>query len=296
MSKAKMAFRTVLRRYYILSKPGIVYANIITATAGYLYASQFDIDVLTFVSLLIGLSLLIAGACAFNNYLDRGIDASMQRTKKRGLVTGELRGWQALTYAATTSTGGLLLLALTQNRLTVLLAGIAFIDYVILYGWSKRKTVHGTLVGTISGSIPLVAGYTAATGQFDIDAWLLLALMTAWQMAHFYAIALYRLKDYQAASIPVMPAVHGVKTTKLQALAYMVIFMVAALGLAIFGDLGAVGGSILVLLGIWWFVKALRTYRSASSEVWGRQVFLTSLIVMLGMSAVLAIGPVVANL
>ncbi|HEY1063822.1 MAG TPA: heme o synthase [Candidatus Saccharimonadales bacterium] len=287
-----MDFKARLRRYYILSKPGIVYANIITAIAGYLYASQFDIAVSTLAGLIVGFTSLIAGACAYNNYLDRNIDSHMQRTQKRGLVTGELTARQALAYATIATSGGTLLLAVTQNSLTLLLAVIAFVDYVILYGWTKRTTVHGTLVGTISGSIPLVAGYTSVTGRLDLEAWLLLILMTAWQMAHFYAIALYRLKDYKAAHIPVMPAVYGAAVTKPQTIVYILVFIGAAVSLVLFGQLGLVAGAVLAGAGGWWLVKALKNYRTAASDAWGRTVFLSSLTVMIGMSFCLAIGPV----
>lgn len=294
MSKARMDFKARLKHYYILSKPGIVRANVITATAGYLYASQFDIDWLVLAGLLAGLTALIAGACAYNNYLDRGIDARMQRTNKRGLVTGDLTVTQALTYATLTTAGGLLLLALSQNTLTLVLALIAFVDYVVLYGWSKRRSVHGTLVGTLSGSIPLVAGYTAFTGRFDIDAWLLLALMTAWQMAHFYAIALYRLKDYKQARIPVMPAVHGAAATKPQIVLYIVLFLGAAGALAVDGGLGWLGGLVLLALGLYWLIVTLASYRTLGAEQWGKKVFLVSLVVMLGMSLSLAGGPLLS--
>ncbi|MDB5169706.1 MAG: ctaB [Candidatus Saccharibacteria bacterium] len=286
-----MDYKASLRRYYVLSKPGIVYANVLTAAAGYLYASVFDIDFTVLVGLVAGMALLIAGACAYNNYLDRGIDAVMARTLKRGLVTGDIASWKALLYATITASGGLALLTLTQNGLTTWLAVIAFVDYVILYGIGKRKTVHGTLVGCIAGSIPLVAGYTAVVGRIDAQAWLLFFLMVAWQMAHFYSIALYRVKDYKAAKIPVMPAVYGATATKLQAVLYMALFIALAICLIIFGDIGWLAGGLLVILGGIWLAKALRSYRVLQPAAWGRQSFLFSLIVVLTMSFSLAVGP-----
>lgn len=286
-----MGYKATLRRYYLLSKPGIIRANVLSAVAGYLYASVFHIEALTLIGLLTGTTMVIAGACAYNNYFDRGIDAHMQRTSKRGLVTGDISVAKALWYATTMTVIGLLVLAATQNLLTVLLIIVAFVDYVALYGWSKRKSVHGTLVGCISGALPLVAGYTAVTNQFDIQAWLLFALMTAWQMAHFYAIALHRLEDYKAAKIPVMPAVYGEATTKLQTVLYIVAFIVLTGCLAVWGDLGIVGGVLLGGLGVWWLSRALRLYHSTPSNTWGLQVFIASLVVITGMSITLAFGP-----
>jgi len=289
-----MAFKRQLRNYYILSKPGIIYANILTALAGFLFASKFQGAPSTLLGLIGGLTLVIAGACAYNNYLDRGIDSHMSRTKRRSLVTGDLSNKQALVFATAVTLLGALLLLLTQNAVTVLLAAIAFVDYVVVYGWSKRKSVHGTLVGCVSGAIPLVAGYTAVTGSFDVTAGLLFALMVAWQMVHFYGIALYRLEDYMAAGIPVMPAVHGAKTTQYQSVAYIIMFLLISLLLVARGDVGAIAGGALTVLAAVWLYRALRSYSLVTATVWGKQTFIFSLNVMLAMSVLLSVGRLVA--
>jgi protoheme IX farnesyltransferase len=289
-----MDYKAALQRYYRLSKPGIVYANTMTAAAGYLYASELHISWMTLIGLVVGIAALISGACAYNNYIDRHIDAVMRRTKKRGLVTGDITGRAALVYATAMTIGSLALLAVSQNRLVVVLSLIAFIDYVVLYGWSKRHTVHGTLVGTICGSLPIVIGYVAVTGRLDTEAWLLFGLMVAWQMAHFYAIALYRTDDYRQAGIPVMPVVYGAATTKLQTVAYIALFIVLSACLFAYGNIGVVAGLVLGVLGVWWLVKALIGYRMAAPDAWGKQVFFASLTVLLGMSLCLVIGPIIS--
>jgi heme o synthase len=290
MSRAKTASKDRLRAYYQLSKPGIVYGNLISAVAGYLLASAFNITWSVLLGLVVGMGLVIAAACTSNNYMDQRIDVVMQRTRKRPLITGLLTGRQALTYGVLAFCIGLLILLCTQNTLTNVLIVIAFIDYVFLYGYSKRASVHGTLVGTISGSLPLVAGYTAVTNSLDGGALLLFLLMATWQMAHFYGIALYRLADYKAAHIPVMPAVRGVETTIWQVLAYIGLFVVSGLLLLMFGYVGVVPGILLLVLGIVWLWRAAAARQRLEAVAWGQQVFLFSLIVMVGMSAVLAVG------
>lgn len=289
--KAKTDSNRGWRRYYALSKPGIIYANVMTAAAGYFFASEFKIDVATMLGLLVGMALIIASACAANNYLDQGVDARMQRTNRRALVTGTLSGHAVIAYAVVTVCAGAVLLALTQNRLTLLLVAIAYVDYVVLYGIGKRKSVHGTLVGAVSGSLPLVAGYTAVHGQLNTTAWLLFALMTAWQMAHFYGIALYRRKDYAAASIPVMPVVYGTRATKLQIVGYMAAYILVGGWLTLGAYIGVIGGIVLVASGAWWLVRNVRRF-AEEPAVWGRQVFISSLSVVLAMSLALALGPV----
>lgn len=290
MFKDKMDFKAAFRRYYVFSKPGIVYANTLTAIAGYLFASAFDIDFVVLLGLVAGIALLIAGACAYNNYLDRGIDAVMERTKKRGTVTGEISTSAALLYATTMTITGLGLLALTQNTITLVLSVTALFAYVVLYGIGKRKTVHGTLIGCISGALPLVIGYTAYTSRVDVVAVLLFALMTAWQMAHFYGIALYRLDDYKSAKIPVMPAVYGVKTTKIQVLLYIVLFIAITICLIFVSEIGVIAGGVLAVLGVVWLVRVIRAYNLPAAK-WGLKAFLFSLTVMLAMCASLSAGP-----
>jgi len=280
----------VFKKYYHLSKPGIIYGNLLTAVAGYLFASAWHIKWGTFVGLLAGLALVIAGACAWNNYLDRKLDKAMERTAKRELVTGTISGHAARLYASIMFIIGMIILVRTQNALTTILALIAFVDYVILYGWSKRKSVHGTLVGTISGSIPLIAGYTAVVNKLDVTALLLFVLMAAWQMAHFYGIALRRLKDYKAAKVPVLPAVRGVPETINQTLSYMALFVASSLALLATDALNLVTGILLLITGIVWFVPAWRHRASKKSETWGKLVFINSLLVMLVMCVCLAFG------
>lgn len=286
MSKAKTAFKS----YYHLSKPGIIRGNLIAAVAGYLFASAWSIDWTVFVGLVTGLALTIAGACATNNYLDRDIDAKMKRTTKRALVRGDLSSAQAITYAVITTLVGIGTLAVSQNTLTTTLAAFAWFAYVVLYGYAKRVTVHGTLVGCISGSIPLVAGYTAFMGQFDFIALQLTALMTTWQMAHFYGIALYRLQDYKSANIPVMPAVYGQRVTKWQVLGYIALFNAVVVWMAITQSLQLVAASVLLVIAASWCMRAVLSWQKAGHE-WGKSVFLHSLIVMLAMSLVLVANP-----
>lgn len=286
-----MAYKDTVSAYYVLSKPGIVYANVLTAVAGYLFASAFHIQWLVFLGLIIGMTALIAGACAYNNYLDRDIDTRMARTKKRPSVTGRITAAQLLIFATLMTMGGFAVLAVSQNRLTLLLTVIALIDYVILYGIAKRKSTLSTLIGTVSGALPLVVGYVAVMGVMDATAWVLFLLMASWQMSHFYAIGLYRLKDYRAAKLPIMPVHYGVSTTKWQIISYIGLFILTSVALMLLGTIGFIAGSLLIICGFWWAYSALSKYRSTPSEIWGRTVFFKSLTVLLFMVACLAFGP-----
>lgn len=248
--------KKTLRAYYLLSKPGIVYGNAFTAVGGFFFGAMGSPDLLHFALMLVGISLVMASACAFNNVMDRDIDAVMERTKKRPVPSGAIPAAHALTYATVVLVVGLTLLLLV-NQLTALVAIIGHFAYVVLYGYAKRTTVHGTLVGTLSGSTPPVIGYVAATGVFDFNALLLFLIMVAWQMPHFYTIAIFRLKDYQTANIPVLPAVKGFAATRRQMIAYTVLFVVACMALWIFGDASLLWALIMLLAGIYWLYLCL---------------------------------------
>ncbi len=279
-----------LKTYYYLTKPGIIYGNVMTTAAGFLFACKWHIDFWLFVSTLVGTSLVIASGCVFNNYIDRNIDKKMERTKKRALVSGTISGKTAIIYASTLCMLGFGLLIWQTNRAVVTIGLIGLIDYVILYGIGKRKTKYGTLVGTISGSMPIVAGYAAVTNAFDRQAFMLLVVMTFWQMAHFYSIAIYRLKDYSAAGIPVWPAKRGVTETKYHIVGYMIAYLLAASTLTFFGNAGYIYLVVVLGVGGAWLLDTIKGFAKPDSAKWARKSFFFSLIVVMTFSASVAFG------
>jgi protoheme IX farnesyltransferase len=275
----------------VLAKPGIIYGNLIPAVAGYLLATRWHIDTATFAAMLLGLALVIGSACTINNITDRGIDAKMARTKSRALVSGAIKVPAALTYAAVLGLAGLGLLLWRTNLLTTGLALFAMFAYVVLYGFAKRRSVHGTLVGAISGALPPVIGYCAATSRFDDAALILFVAMVCWQMPHFYAIAIYRSSDYAAAGIPVLPLKSGQRATKIQILAYTIAFTVSAGLLTVLGYTGYIYWIFVSALGLAWLARGAAGFNATDSNHWARQMFGFSLIVMLAFSAAVAVGP-----
>jgi protoheme IX farnesyltransferase len=275
-------------------KPGIIYGNLITAIGGFLLASKDHVDIGLMIFTLLGTSLIIGSACVFNNYIDRGIDIKMDRTKKRALVSGLIKPTDALVFGLIIGLVGLLILIFYTNGLVVLIGSLAFIIYVVFYGISKRHSVHGTLVGSLSGAAPIVAGYCAVTDDFNSGAIILFLVLVTWQMAHFYAIATYRLEDYKAAGIPALPVVRGIKKTKIQIMAYVVAFIVATACLTFFGYTGIVFVIVMLALGLWWLYKGIEGFGVTNSKKWARQMFLFSLIVIVGLSFMLSINALIS--
>lgn len=279
-----------ITRYYQLTKPERTLTNVLTAAAGFFFAVTRPIDWWLFVALLVGTTLVIASACVLNNYFDRQLDKKMERTKKRALVRGEISVRAALTYAVVLGALGFFILGFT-NWLTVAVGATAFVGYVGLYGVAKRRSVHGTLIGTLPGGASLVAGYTAVTGQLGMAALLLFVLMAAWQMAHFYAIAIYRVADYRAAGVPVWSVKKGILSTKVQITVYTYLFIMAILMLSLLGYTGYTFMIVMGLFGLYWLFLATRSFGARDSEAWARQFFRVSLVIVLVMSVMLALGP-----
>ncbi len=161
------------KAYYQLTKPGIIYGNLLNTASGFLLASKWHFGFGLLLATLGGTALVIASACVINNFLDREIDAKMARTKKRALVSGSISGPRALICASLLGLLGFVILGVRTNRLTFGLGVLALFTYVVLYGIAKRRSVHGTVVGSIAGALPPVAGYTAVTNHLDSGALIL---------------------------------------------------------------------------------------------------------------------------
>lgn len=275
-------------------KPGVLYGNAITAAAGFLLASadrrQFDFWL--FLALLVGTSLVIGSACVLNNFLDQDIDSKMERTKSRAIVAGEVPGRNAVIFSIVLGVVGISILYLWTNLLVVIIGLVGFVDYVVLYGMlSKRLSIHGTLVGSISGATPILAGYCAVTGQIDAGAIIVFAILFLWQMPEFYSIAIYRRKEYAAAGVPVMSVIKGVKSTRTQIFLYTIAFVGATSLLAVYGYTGYTYFLVMMALGLYWLWLGYTGFKVSDIDRWARKMFHFSLIILLSLSLMLAIGP-----
>jgi heme o synthase len=272
--------QNVLRLYYTLTKPGIVMGNAITAASGFILASKGNVLILPLFTMLMGLSFIMASACVFNNYIDRFVDEKMARTKNRALVRGLIPVKNALVFATFLGVFGTLILALSTNLLTVFVAIGGFIVYLALYSVCKYHTTLGTVIGSISGAVPPLAGYLAAANHFDAGSLILFFIVALWQMPHFFAIALYRLDEYLTASIPVLPAKKGAYITKIHMLLYIIAFTIAASMLTFFGYTGYFCLATACSLGLLWLWQCIKGFKCANDKLWGRQMFLNSLAVI----------------
>ncbi len=280
----------MFKHYYKLTKPGMIYGNAITAAAGFFLASRGHVHGRLLLATIIGLSLVIASGCVFNNIYDRKIDAKMARTKRRELARGAIGVRPAFIYGCILITLGAIDLYFFANPACLIAALAGFVFYVFLYTPLKHRTAHAALVGAVAGATPPVIGYTAVTARFDLGALLLFLMLLFWQMPHFYAIAIRRLNDYIAAGVPVMPARYGLTSTKIQILLYTFAFLVAAILLKVYGFTGYVYLIMAMALGVIWLYKDFRGFKAADNAHWAKNMFLFSLITLTTLSVFIAFG------
>jgi protoheme IX farnesyltransferase len=284
-----------IKKYYHLAKPGIIYGNLIAAAGGFLLATKLSFDPFVFIIMLLGLGMVIGSACVLNNYIDRDIDPRMERTKDRALVRGDISIFFALLYAALLGIVGFFLLAAFINVLAMETALFGFFFYVAVYTPLKRKTVLGTLIGSISGAVPPIVGYVAASGQIDGVGIILFLILVLWQMPHFYSIGIYRRDEYAAAGVPILPVVRGIRFTKIAIVAYVAVFVPASLTLFIIGEVGYVYAVVVGVLGVFWFIRGIRGFaRKVDDAKWARRMFGTSLIVLMGLFILIPIDAAIS--
>lgn len=254
--------------YVRLTKPGIIVGNLISTLAGiFLAAKTNPISWELTLCTLAGVALIIASGCMFNNIFDKDIDAKMARTANRPLVTGEANIDVTFVLVMLSLLLGTWLLYHNVNPMTAVVVLLGYVFYVFFYTmWYKRNSVYGTLVGSVSGAIPPLAGYIAVTNYIDINAALLFALFSLWQMPHSYAIAMFRRKDYQEANIPVLPLVEGIQVARSHMQAYVVVFSLVALGLFLFGEAGYAYLAISSLVCFGWLKATFSSFDSQQAK------------------------------
>jgi protoheme IX farnesyltransferase len=279
------------RSYLQLIKPGITLSNTLAGVAGFfLAASTVAFSLTTLIGATFGIAFIIASACVANNILDRDIDKRMKRTVKRDIANGTITIPKAVAFLVILGIAGFALLAIWTNPLTFVLGIIAYIWYVAIYGLAKRTTAFSTIIGGVAGALPPMAGYTALTGRIDAGAIILFLILFFWQLPHFYAISMFRRDDYAKATLPVWSVRYGMKSTKQQIFISVVLYAIIATLLTWFGYTGYIYFGLSTLLSLYWIYKGIALYKKADDVKWARTMFGISLLVLLAMFALIAVG------
>jgi protoheme IX farnesyltransferase len=280
----------LIKKYLFVTKPGIAFGNLITATGGFLLAAKGRIDIAVLLPTVIGISLVVASGCVFNNCIDRKMDRKMARTRSRIIAQGLMSSKAAVFYASLLCMVGIAILWAATNILCIVIVLAGFAVYVGLYSlYLKRNSVYGSLIGSLAGAAPPLAGYCAVSNHFGMEAVILLSIFSLWQMPHCYAIAIFRFQDYTAAAIPVLPVKQGIAAAKKHIVGYILSFMAASLMLTFGGYTGYLYFAVVSMVGLSWLYLARSGYRTADDRLWAKKMLVFSILNIFVLSVMMSI-------
>ena len=220
----------LLKSYYTLCKPNVVYMMLITAAVGMLLAQETVPSISYMFIALLGIALCSGSAAAINQVIDRNADASMNRTDKRPLPQGDISPVHASIFALVIGLLGSIILYVFVNTLTMYLTIASLIGYAFIYTvYLKRATPQNIVIGGLAGAAPPLLGWVSITNSIDPYSLLLVLIIFIWTPPHFWALAIYRKDEYAKESIPMLPVTHGVAFTKLQIVLYTIILFLVSL-------------------------------------------------------------------
>jgi protoheme IX farnesyltransferase len=264
---ASLSVRDVLKGYLALTKPRIIELLLITTVPTMVVAANGWPKAWLIVATLIGGTLAAGGANAFNMVIDRDIDALMERTKRRPLVTGVMSARSAALFAFALELVAFAVLALWVNVLSAWLALSATAFYVVVYTLIlKRRSKQNIVIGGAAGAVPVLVGWAAVTNSLGWTPVLLFLVIFLWTPPHFWALAVRYRDDYHAANVPMMPVVASLRRTTLEILIYSVILWALTLLIGSSAHLGWVYAISATVLGAMFTFYALRLYRHARND------------------------------
>ncbi|HTH93846.1 MAG TPA: heme o synthase [Rhodocyclaceae bacterium] len=211
-----------LSQYFALTKPRVVSLIVFCAVIGMFLASPGFVPMKALCLGTLGIALVAGAAAAVNCLIEQKVDAVMARTRGRPLPQGEVNSLETLLFSGIL--GGIGLSLLYQvNALTMWLTLATFVGYAIIYTvFLKPNTSQNIVIGGASGAMPPVLGWAAVTNSTPPEAWLLFLIIFVWTPPHFWALALYRAKEYAAAGLPMLPVTHGAAYTRRHVFLYTV--------------------------------------------------------------------------
>lgn len=273
-----IGLREKLAAYFELTKPRIAFLLVLTSAAGFYLGVNKGFDAILFLNSIVGITLLAFGVATLNQVWEKDTDALMERTAKRPLPTNILSLTEALAFGVSLCLVAEIYLAFLVNILTAVLGIFVIVGYVLLYTPLKTKTSASTAVGAFPGALPPLMGWTAATGEITLGAWVLFAMLFLWQFPHFLAIAWMYREQYAKAGILMLPVVEPEgKITAQQIIIFTVILLPISLAPFFIGFAGwiyLIGAS---LLGIWFLWTSIQAARAKSVEK-ARKLLLVSVI------------------
>ena len=245
-----------------LTKPRIVELLLVTTVPSMILAERGLPSLWLIATTVAGGAMAAGGANALNMYVDRDIDRLMHRTRNRPLVTGAVRPTEAVVFAVSLTAGSFVWLWTFVNLLSAALAAAAALFYVFVYSlWLKRTSIRNIVIGGAAGAVPTLVGWTAVTESLDWPPVVLFAVIFYWTPPHFWALAIRYRSDYEAAEVPMLPAVAGLRTTARRIVGYVLVLWAASGALVPVAGMGVIYGVAALVLGAGFLALAVDVLR-----------------------------------
>ena len=278
MSSLTATSPSLLRQYLVLTKPRVTQLAVFCAVIGMFLATPTLPDMQKVIAGTIGIWLLAAAAFAVNCLIEQRIDARMLRTARRATATGTISSAQVLIFSGLLGGLGMFVLYRWVNPLTMWLTFATFVGYAVIYTVIlKPRTPQNIVIGGLSGAMPPALGWAAVADAVPAEAWLLVLIIFIWTPPHFWALALYRTRDYENSGLPMLPVTHGNHFTRLQILLYTVLLMAACLMPFAIGMSSWLYLAVALVLSFGFIGYAIALMRNYSDEL-SRKTFRFSLI------------------
>lgn len=246
--------------YFQLMKPRVMSLVIFTALVGMILAPG-DIHPLSAFTALLAIAVGAGASGALNMWYDADIDGEMQRTAKRPIPTGRIHKQDALGFGMVMSFFSVLVLGMLVNWVAAFLLAFTIFFYVVVYTmWLKRSTPQNIVIGGAAGAFPPMIGWAAVSGSVSVESIVLFMITFMWTPPHFWALSLYRVRDYEKVSVPMLPVVAGLDETRKQILIYALLMVPVTLLPTVLGTSGVVYGACAAVLGVIFLGLTWRVY------------------------------------
>lgn len=268
---------SIISDFKEITKVRLSVSVVFSAVAGYLLGAVY-VDFMTLVLLSFGGYFMVGASNAFNQIIERDLDALMDRTKNRPIPAGRMSVGTAFTIATVFTILGIVTLYIINER-TAMYGAISIFLYTCVYTPLKTKTPLAVFVGAIPGAIPFMLGWVAARNDFGIEPGTLFALQFFWQFPHFWAIGWFLFDDYKKGGFFMLPTGKRDKGTAVQIIMYtawtILISIIPVFGFTGDLDLSVVAGVVVFILGLFMLYYALRLFKLRSSKA-AKQLMLSS--------------------
>ncbi|WP_343189858.1 heme o synthase [Buchnera aphidicola] len=249
-------------KYYLqIIKPGIVFGNLIPFSACFIFASDRNFKLNLFLLTFIGLFLVISGSCVCNNLIDIEIDKNMNRTKNRVLVRKKISIKNAIYYACFLLFIGFFILFYYVDHFSFFLSFLGFFIYVFLYSFIfKKKSTFSLFIGSISGAMPPIIGYYSSSKKINLIFFIFFLIFFLWQIPHFCSIAMFRIKDYKNAKIPILPLKKNIFFSTVFTSFFIILFTICTSFLYFYDVLKLIYIIFFIIINFFWLLYILLGY------------------------------------